>query len=342
MNKKVAVTVFIALAVCVLAATFLMGAWGVSRGSDDTSASLPAPKSDAPREYRYPDFYRGIYLNSQSGNSMKRLSGFIEKAKTARINAMVIDVQTGAMKPAVTPAEHVSMCIAAGIHPIARVVVFPDGLRMHPVPHDLMEERISVAEAACKAGYREIQFDYIRFNDHGILRHITNQEKYAFIASFFNRARARLAKYDVKIAADVFGRIPLNREDPIGQKMESLDGVVDIICPMAYPSHYTWSRKLMAEPYFTVFTTSKKAKERVRKAEIVSWIQAFTLRVNRSPLSYDKYIEEQIRAVHDAGIRGYLLWNASQQYDVPLAVCRQYYSRSTRVADATAPAPSAD
>ncbi len=328
MNKKVAVTVFIALAVCVLAATFLMGAWGVSRGSEDTSASLPAPKDDAPREYRYPDFYRGIYLNSQSGNSMKRLSGFIEKAKTARINAMVIDVQTGAMKPAVTPAEHVSMCIAAGIHPIARVVVFPDGLRMHPVPHDLMEERISVAEAACKAGYREIQFDYIRFNDHGILRHLTLQQKYDFIEGFLARAREQLKKYNARIAADVFGRIPLNSGDSIGQRMEGLDKVVDIICPMAYPSHYTWSQKLIADPYHTVYLTSKKGKERTKNAEIVTYIQAFKMKLGPSGLTYDKYIEEQIRAVHDAGVRGYLMWNARQDYDTPLRVVKNYYLAS--------------
>ncbi len=258
--------------------------------------------------------------------------GYIERAKKAGLNAVVIDVQTPRMKPAVTPKEHVAYCKEMGIHPIARVVVFPEGLKEYPAPEELVENRLKVAEAACQAGYKEIQFDYIRFNDHGIRGRITVKGRYEYIAAFISKARQRLARYKVILAADIFGRIPLNKEDPIGQKMEVLDRVVDIICPMAYPSHYTWSKKMMADPYYTVLITSQKAKERTRKAAIVSWIQAFKMKVKRSGLSYDKYIEAQLKAVQDAGIKGYFLWNAAQDYEVPLAVCERYHSKTRRVA----------
>ena len=74
--------------------------------------------------------------------------------------------------------------------------------------------------------------------------------------------------------------------------MESLDKVIDVICPMAYPSHYTWSKKLQKDPYHTVYITSKRAKERTKKAEIVTYIQAFQMRLYGMP--YGKYVIEQI------------------------------------------------
>ncbi len=280
----------------------------------------------------YPDFYKGFYLNCGTGGNMEKLKRHIERAKRAGLNAVVIDVQTPGMKPVVTPKEHVAYCLAMGFHPIARVVVFPEGLKKYPAPKELLENRLAVAEAACRAGFREIQFDYIRFNDHGVIGTVSREERYDYIAGFLKSARERLSKYDIKIAADIFGRIPLRNDDPIGQKMEVMDSVVDVICPMAYPSHYTWSKKMMADPYYTVHLTSQRARERVKKAEIVTWIQAFRMKVKHSGLTYDKYVEAQLRAVHDARVRGFLLWNASQDYDVPLAACENFYRNNKTVA----------
>ncbi|HSV98243.1 MAG TPA: putative glycoside hydrolase [Spirochaetota bacterium] len=262
---------------------------------------------------------------------MEKLSRLVAASKDAHINAMVLDVHTSRYDTCQVPRENVEFCIKNGIHPIARIVVFPDGLKRFPVPEAELQARIALAEKACKNGFREIQFDYIRFNDHGTLRHLTLQQKYDFIEGFLARARAHVKKYDAKISADIFGRIPLNNNDSIGQRMEGLDKVVDIICPMAYPSHYTWCQKLMADPYHTVFLTSKRAKERVKNAEIVTYIQTFKMKLGASGMSYDKYIEEQIRAVHDAGIKGYLMWNARQDYIVPLQVVKNYYLASPKM-----------
>ena len=105
--------------------------------------------------------------------------------------------------------------------------------------------------------------------------------------------------------------------------MEGLDKVVDIICPMAYPSHYTWSKKLQHNPYHTVYMTSKKANTRTQSAEIVTWIQGFKMRLG--PNSFPSYIRDQIKATHDAGIKGFIVWNARQKYDTTFAVTRKYY-----------------
>lgn len=83
----------------------------------------------------------------------------------------------------------------------------------------------------------------------------------------------------------------------------------------------------MKDPYYTVFITSKKAKERVKSAQIVSYIQAFKMKLYDIP--YDKYIEDQIRAVHQSEIKGFLMWNARQDYKVPLAVVKDFYSKNS-------------
>jgi len=202
------------------------------------------------KNYQYPDFYRGMYLNVSSANNMKKLQNLVAKARAAGINTMVLDVQSAKFVKCMVPASHVQYCKDNGIHPIARVVMFPDGLRKYPVPDNYIDDRISIAEDACKNGFREIQFDYIRFHDSGSTRHLTYSQKYKYIEDILTRARDRVKKYDVRIAADIFGRIPLNKDDIIGQNMESLDKVVDLICPMAYPSHYTWSKKFYADPYY--------------------------------------------------------------------------------------------
>jgi hypothetical protein len=278
--------------------------------------------------YKYPAFYKGIYLNVYSARNIDRLTPFMEKARKNKINTLVLDIQTGKADECAVSAEIVSYCIRNGFHPIARIVVFPDGLSKYPVSEEYINSRINIAETACKNGFREIQFDYIRFSDIHVSKRLSLEEKYNFIEGMLQKARNRLIKYNAKIAVDVFGRIPLNKDDAIGQKMEVFDRVVDIICPMAYPSHYTWSNNLMANPYHTVYITSKSAKERSKNAEIVTYIQAFQMKVSKSNLTFAKYVEEQLKAVHDSGIRGYILWNASQNYDVPLKVVGEYYKNN--------------
>ncbi len=281
-------------------------------------------------EYKFPEFYRGIYLTVNSANSMPKLKEFTERAKASNINSFVLDVQSSKLAKCIVPAENVQYCKDNGIHPIARIVIFPDGLKNWPVSDEYIQDKLEIAESACINGFTEIQFDYIRFNDSNSNKSLKINDRYAFIEGFITKAREHLKKYNVRIGADIFGRIPLNVDDIIGQKMESLDKVVDIICPMAYPSHYTWSKKLQKDPYFTVLQTSKKAKERVKKAQIVTWIQAFKMKLYDMP--YDKYINDQIRATHDAGIKGYFLWNARQDYDVPFQVVKNFYSKNSSLA----------
>ncbi len=291
----------------------------------DLEASTVEDSAPGVSEYRYPEFYRGLYLNSYSGKKFEKLSSFIKSAKKANFNTVVIDAHSGRGNRCIIPKKHVEYVLSEGFHPIARIVVFPDGLRKYPVPGEYTNAKIELAKHAASIGFKEIQFDYIRFNDHGLLKHIGLEKRYEMVEGFLRKAREALKEYNVKTAADVFGRIPLNKRDMIGQRMEGLDKVVDIICPMAYPSHYTWSKKLMSDPYHTVFITSKSARERTSHADIVTYIQAFQIKVSISGLSYQEYMKQQIKACHDAGIRGFIFWNAAQRYDEPFAATRHFY-----------------
>jgi len=307
-----------------------------SQGGTATAVSAKQTVSrNTTVEHRYPEFYKGIYLTVSSGRDTATLKKFISSAKKSHVNTFVIDVQRGGSPHCAISKENVDLCIQNGIHPIARVVVFTDGLKHYPVAESLLQNRLTVAREACINGFKEIQFDYIRFTDYSVRGRVSLPERYRFIEGFLQNAREQLKKYNVRTAADIFGRIPLNKSDAIGQRMEGLDKVVDIICPMAYPSHYTWSRKLQSDPYHTVFITSKKANDRTKKAEIVTWIQAFKIRVAMSGLSYDKYINAQVKAVHDAGIRGFILWNARQDYVVPFRALQDYYSSRGAVSKAS-------
>ncbi|MCX8123520.1 MAG: putative glycoside hydrolase [Spirochaetes bacterium] len=314
--KRVAVLFVLCIAIVAILVGFEMF------GKSDTQVTVEQIKQPIPA----PEFYKGIYLNSQSGRNMNLLKNFIIRAKDAGFNAVVIDAHNETNNKFLIPKESVDYVVSQGFYPIARVVMFPDGLKVYPVPEELIKGRLELAKKACEVGFREIQFDYIRFNDHGILKHIPLQERYNTIEGFLARAKSELQPYNVKIACDIFGRVPLNTNDIIGQRMEGLDPIVDVICPMAYPSHYTWSKKLMADPYYTVFITAKRAKERTKNAQIVMYIQAFKIRVAMSGLSFQEYMAKQIQAVHDAGVKGFIWWNASQQYDEPFAVTKQFYS----------------
>ncbi len=330
-NKKIIAVITVLLLGAISAFTYINAEDG--KKNTNTSKTLtsmevkpkPAPKAETEAQYVYPKFYRGIYLNVVSARSMKKLKFFVKHAKKSNINTFVLDVQSSKMKKNILPQKNIEFLKAQGIHPIARVVIFPDGLKKWPVSKAYIEDKLAIAESACKAGFREVQFDYIRFSDSNRNRHLKYGQRYAFIEGFIKKAKKRLKKYNVKLAADVFGRIPLNKNDLIGQQMESLDKVIDIICPMAYPSHYTWSKKLQKNPYHTVYITSKRARERTKRAEIVTYIQAFKIRLYGIP--YGKYIIDQVKAVKAAKIRGYILWNARQDYKVPFAVLNRYYSK---------------
>src|SRR5699024_9151589 len=115
---------------------------------------------------------------------------------------------------------------------------------LNPYNRDSWEYLIQIAEEAAISGFKEIQFDYVRFPtdgkreliDYGPAGEELMQDA---IAGFLRQARERLAPHGVLVSADVFGLVTTVNDDmKLGQHLETLATAVDIISPMVYPSHY--------------------------------------------------------------------------------------------------------
>ncbi len=131
----------------------------------------------------------------------------------------------------------------------AKGEVFVDGedqAWLNPYNHDAWEYLVQVAEECARRGFREIQFDYVRFPSTGTSGALYPGQycaKEDAIAGFLAYARPRLEALGVWMSADVFGWVVGKSDDMgIGQKLEKLCQNVDVLCPMVYPSLYgAWS-----------------------------------------------------------------------------------------------------
>ncbi|MDX8336274.1 putative glycoside hydrolase [Candidatus Cetobacterium colombiensis] len=202
--------------------------------------------------------------------------------------------------------------------------------------HDrnLWEYNLAVAEEAAKAGFNEIQFDYVRFpaSNGGKLdsklnyRNTKNESKPETIQKYLKYARERLNALQVYTSADVYGQVGTFSDDMgLGQHWEAVAQVVDYICPMMYPSHYGNGAYGIpvpdAQPYKTIYHS---VKDSVNRSENISspatmrpWIQAFTAKWVKGHINYnEKEIREQIKAMNDLGVTEYLLWSPSNNYKI--------------------------
>jgi hypothetical protein len=234
------------------------------------------------------------------------------------------------------------------IYPIARIVVFKDptlaagktelaikssdghpwrdrkGLAwVDPHNQEVWKYAVDVAKEAAKMGFREIQFDYVRFPTDGNVKNAnypfaTGQKKEDVILDFLAYARAELEEYNVFISADVFGMTTLTTDDMgMGQKYEKIITQVDYVCPMIYPSHYGPGNYGYANPNAYPYEVVKKALlDGLEKSDdssviIRPWLQDFNL---GSPRYGSKEVRAQINATYDAGLEEWILWNAGNRY----------------------------
>jgi hypothetical protein len=249
---------------------------------------------------------------------------------------------------------------AHDIYSIARIVVFKDpilaGARpdwsvrnpdgglwtdragnrwVSPWDDRVWEYNLAIAEEVARAGFREIQFDYVRFAEP--YRSLPAQvhprakgDRTDAIAAFLLEAQRRLHPLGVTVTADVFGLSPNDPRDVnIGQQWETLSATADHILPMMYPSHYLPTHlpgvpKPDLMPYETVFKSAGMARLRtdrlreagVQPARVIPWLQAFSAPwLGRN---HQKYGPEQIRqqkqAVYDVGFEDWILWHPGSLY----------------------------
>jgi hypothetical protein len=197
-----------------------------------------------------------------------------------------------------------------------------------PFSEEVQDYNIRIAEYAAQNGADEIQFDYIRFPTENGSQNFTlyshnneDLEKYEAIENFLLKASSALKPYKVSIAVDVFGIILWQKDVDIrstGQRVEEMAKYVHVISPMLYPSHFDYGfdgfKRPGDNPYYFLNTGCKKAIKLLEGTgvKIVPWIQGFSWRASSFGPSY---INQQIKAIKDAGLDGFLIWNAGNSYD---------------------------
>lgn len=253
------------------------------------------------------------------------------------------------------------------IYPIARIVTFKDTKLanehpewtfrnsdgsvwtngkgdsfVNPFMKEVWKYDIDVAKAAAKAGFQDIQFDYVRFpegfenqadsltynkGEYKNSKMSSGDQRVDTITKFLEYANKELKPMGVNVSADVFGYSALVENAPgIGQSFPKISKNVDAISSMIYPSH--WSNGdfgLQApdtEPYKTVNRYIQKENsllDTLGKDKPISrpWIQDFTASYLGAGnyIEYDaKAISEEVQALKDNGVNEFLLWNAGNDY----------------------------
>ena len=242
----------------------------------------------------------------------------------------------------------------ANIYPIARVVAFKDNVVAKREPERAIKKLdgsvyttrggetwldpyrkenwvylLEVSREAARLGFKEIQFDYIRFHESmNENRVILDPEisKTDIIAEFTQYICDNLQKEGVKVSADVFGAVVLSDLDAsiVGQDFKKMSKYLDYICPMIYPSHYAEGTFGIEYPHLDAYQMILKTLEigqnkinedGEKRAVIRPWLQDFTLKNLKPYLEYGpNEIRKQIEGAYDAGVEGWIFWNAGGYY----------------------------
>ncbi len=256
-----------------------------------------------------------------------------------------IAVDDGAARPFYNPGDVVRQAHKAGVYLIGRVVAFEDPitasahpeLAVHRIGGSLWHTNgglawlnpysraawgydVGVALAAAKAGFDEIQFDYVRFPSDGdvsIIRYPGPhpQPMQQTIAAFLRYAAARLHPLGVRVSADVFG-LAATHDLGIGQYPAVLGTIVDSLYPMTYPSHYRPGEYNLPDPNAAPGATVADSLADFRnalsggRALLVPWLQDFSLGRRYSPAD----VAAQVAAARSFHTGGFMLWNAAGRY----------------------------
>lgn len=240
-----------------------------------------------------------------------------------------------------------------GIYPIARIVVAKDPLLAQHKPDwavrdvdggqwkdrfddawvDAFRDSVwmyaaDVAAEAILMGFREVQFDYVRFPDEPAEllgravypARLPRESKRSGIRRNLGVLKKRINALGVPFTLDVFGLTTSATGDlGIGQNWEDVLTLADVVLPMVYPSHYyagayglPWPN---AEPYEVIRRALEDGIRRANAvpnaAKIRPFLQSFSIRRVRYTAVE---VRAQIDAVEDLGLTDWVLWNASGRY----------------------------
>lgn len=247
---------------------------------------------------------------------------------------------------------------AERIYPIARIVVAKDKCVSQIKPEWFLQDKdrnvwkdkknaawadlrqqgywdylIEIAIEARDMGFREIQFDYVRWPSGGdgkisqILdipsANLTATGPFVrseVIADFLAYAREHLEPYGLEVSADTFGIMgTVKNEQTVGQQLEViLQSEVHAISPMIYPSHYWAGTYDQPNPNRAPYEVARQsALDHLVRMDAVGsktilrpWLQDFEHWEDKSFIYGVQEIHAQLLAMEELGIKEYLFWNA--------------------------------
>lgn len=198
-----------------------------------------------------------------------------------------------------------------------------------PFKKEVRDYNIAIGVEAAKAGFDEVQFDYVRFPD--AVDYVTSKPSTAIsrveaINTFLDEAKEKINKEGAFVSADIFGYVLwYSGEMGIGQQLASILSHVDYISPMLYPSGFTFGipgYKIPTQNSYEVIHLSLKEAQKqvpnINPMQIRPWLQAFRdYGFDRREYN-DVEVYKQIKATEDFGKIGYLFWNPRNRYDLNL------------------------
>lgn len=308
-----------------------------------------------------PPTARGIHVSVYIAASVPDLDKMIELVERTELNALQVDlkdeygqigfdIDNKLAREIDSANDYIELdsCVdrirCKDIYTICRVVTFKDpilavarpdlsvrdkyggpwgkGQWTDPYSREVWDYNIAVAVAAAKAGFNEIQFDYVRFPSDGNTDtcQYPNQDDRSpveVIDGFLEYAREQLAPYNVFISADLFGLTASDQgEMGIGQNVKAIAERVDYLSPMVYPSHYNPGEYGIKSPEHNPGDTVAESMDDFLKvikgtqAQLRPWLQDFSLTVTYTP----DMVRRQIDSVENAGIKQWLLWDPDCTY----------------------------
>ncbi|HEV2575759.1 MAG TPA: putative glycoside hydrolase [Acidobacteriaceae bacterium] len=197
-----------------------------------------------------------------------------------------------------------------------------------PFKPEVRAYNIAIAVEAAKAGFDEVQFDYVRFPDSTsklIVSGPTDEDhRIEAISSFLGDAHAALVPYNVFLSADIFGYTFWNTNDTgIGQQLNHLVDKTDYLCPMLYPSGFAHGIPGHAKPvdniddiHSTVKLTLDRGIQRtdVNPLKLRPWLQAFRDYAFGGVVFGPDQVATQISAANADHTDGWSLWNPRNVY----------------------------
>jgi hypothetical protein len=196
---------------------------------------------------------------------------------------------------------------------------------VNPMNAAVWQYNVDVATELAAAGFDEIQLDFVRFPTYGPLEiadygaPFSPESRTTAVTEFLNQMRAALASSGAFLAIDVVGVVLWDEGDNgIGQDLDLIVGLVDVVSPELFPSHFspgTFGYDFPNDhPYSVIQINMERIGQRFGAAayKFRPWLQDFSSGLG---IDYgDVEVRAQIDASNEFGVSGWMLWSDDGSY----------------------------